>query len=382
MILIIGTAIPVEAGTRSNREAQAAGNYMAEIMDLIMTRYMGDPVTIEALFEGALRGMTDILDQYSIYLSAAELAQFTEALTGRLVGIGVSIATLADGRTEIVRVLPDTPAQEAGILPGDIIISVDGINVSGMSRDAIVALITNPDTERVLISIERGGYPITFDILKAVIQSPTVITERLELISEAYGLAGDLHYFRYMQINSVGLATGNDVRRAIERMQSEDVQGIILDLRGNTGGYLDVTVDIANQLVPQGVILQTVNRAGRRRTYSSVLPEPPFNNIVVLVNRFTASAAEVIASALQDSGAAIIVGEPTFGKGLVQSVYTLQTGGALKLTTEEYFRRNGGTINDIGVIPCIHVERRINLDEQDHTLRRGLELLLQGGGVR
>ena len=375
-VLLFGTTVSVEASFRPSNEAMEAGYHLSEVIDLIINRYVGGPITVDELMEAALRGMTDILDEYSVYLSAAELAQFTQSLTGRLVGIGVSMMEREDGRVEVTRVLPGTPAEEAGVLPGDIVVSVDAMDVTGFHRDDVVALITNPNNERVLISFDRDGYIVTFDILKAEISSPTVIVDRLENIPEASGLRG-LDNFRYMQISSVGIATGDDVRTAIEQMQSEGVVGIILDLRGNTGGYLDITVDIANQLVPAGMVLQTVNQAGRRRTYSSILQEAPFE-IVVLVNRFTASAAEVIASALQDADAAVVIGERTFGKGLVQSVYGLATGGALKLTTEEYFRRSGGTINGIGVTPCIYVGRRSSLDEMDNALRQGLEVLVGG----
>ena len=376
LILVVGISVPVEATVRVSNEAQTVGNQLAEVIDLIMTRYKGSPVTTGDLVEAALRGMTDILDQYSVYLSAEELAQFTASMAGRMMGIGVSMLTREDGRIEIARVLPDTPAEMAGVQPGDIIVSIDGENVEGQPMDAIRALILNPDNDRVLISFEREGNIVTFDIQKADIHSPTVLVDRLEILPEADGLGDSLHNFRLLQISSVSRATGSDLRRAINQMQAEGVQGIILDLRGNTGGYLDVTIDIANQLIPAGVVLQTVNQSGRRRTYSSILQEVPFDNIVVLVNRFTASAAEVIASALQDANAATIIGEQTFGKGMVQSVYGLGTGGALMLTTEEYFRRNGGTINDIGVLPCVFVERRIGPDEPDYVLYRGLQILL------
>jgi len=373
-VLTAGTALPVHAVQR--RDTLQAGNHLAEVIELIMVRYAGDPVTVGDLVEAAMRGMTELLDEYSIYLSAAELAQFTNSLSGQLVGIGISMSAREDGRIEIVRVLPGSPAEAAGVVPGDLLISVDGQRVVGWGLNEITSLITNRDNERVIVSFDRNGRILTFDILKEEIRSPTVIVERLHHLPEADGLNG-LQDFRYMQISTVGLTTGRDVQLALSQMQNEGVQGIILDLRGNTGGYLEVAVEIANLMVPRGIVLQTVSRSGRRYTYSSLLEEVPFDNVVVLVNRFTASAAEAIAAALQDSDAAVIIGEPTFGKGLVQSVYGIRTGGALMLTTEEYFRRNGEAINGVGVIPNVLVER--SPDGQDQVLHRGLEVLLQGG---
>ena len=376
-VVFMGTTVSVYASTpgRDIRSRSiSAGVQLAEVIELIMTRYLSDEITVDELLEGALRGMTENLDRYSMYLSNEELMQFTGALTGRLRGIGVQLLTLENGRVVVTRVFADSPAERAGVRTGDIIVSVDGTDVQSADIETIRSLILNPDTDNALVSFDRDGEIITFDIPKEEIYSPTVLKNRLGEMPEAEGF-GNTDYFRHVQITSVGLATGDDFRRAMETMREENVRGIILDLRSNTGGYLDVTLDIANQIIPAGVVLRTVNQAGRTRTHSSVLREMPFDNIVVLVNRFTASAAEVIASALQDSGAAVVVGETTFGKGLVQTMYFLQTGGALKLTTEEYFRRNGGTINDVGVIPCYIVER--DDGELDAVLLRGLEILLE-----
>lgn len=375
-VMFIGTSLNVYASTpRSETRSQAieAGGQLAEVIEIIMTRYLSDEITVDELLEGALRGMTENLDRYSTYLNNAELMQFTGALTGRLRGIGVQLLTLESGRVVVTRVFAGSPAERAGVQTGDIIVSVDGTDVQSADIETIRFLILNPDTDNALVSFDRDGEIITFDIPKEIIYAPTVLVDYLDEMPEAEGFR-NIGDFRYIQITSVGLTTGDDLRNAIETMREENVRGIILDLRSNTGGYLDVTLDIANQIVPAGVVLRTVNQAGHTRTHASVLREVPFDSIVVLVNQFTASAAEVIASALQDSGAAVVVGETTFGKGLVQTMYFLQTGGALKLTTEEYFRRNGGTINDIGVTPCYVVERGDG--EMDAVLLRGLELLL------
>jgi len=375
LLLVLGSARTLEAATVMCHEA--AGQQLGEVIELIVNRFVGEPVTVHDLLEASLRGMTEILDQYSIYLSAEELAGFTSAMDGRLKGIGVSMTVLEDGSIVVARVLPNSPALAAGILAGDVLLYIDGVNIEGEMLDIVTGMITNPDYERVVVTFYRNGVKHTFDIVKEEINSPTVIVERLENEAESAGLRGIRHY-RYMQISSISNTTGADVRQALTNMREENVRGIVLDLRGNTGGYLDVTIDIANQIVPQGIVLETVNSSGRRRTYNSILTDVPFDNIVVLVNRFTASAAEVLASALQDSGAAVVVGEPTFGKGLVQTVYATRHGGALKLTTEEFYRRNGDKINEIGVVPCVLVERQQNFGEPDTVLRRGMEILIKG----
>ncbi|MCL2015682.1 MAG: S41 family peptidase [Defluviitaleaceae bacterium] len=378
LVLVLFLAVPqsLEASnTRSPNQAAVAGLHLAEIIDLIVTQYVGDPVTVNELLEAAIHGMTELLDRYSVYLSPQDLQSFTESLSGQLVGIGVSMANLDDGGVVIMRVLPDSPAQRMGVLLGDIIVSVDGHDATNMTVDQVRDIILNPETTSVVLQLNRNGTNLTLTVPKEEIRSSTVITDRLTYVPEAQGLP-NLDNFRYIQISSIAFTTGDDLRRSLAQIQSEGVEGIIIDFRGNAGGYLDVAIDIAGQLVPSGPILHTVNSTGRRLTYSSFLNQLPFDNVVVLVNRFTASAPEVISSALQDSQSAIIVGETTFGKGLVQSVHSLRNGGALVLTTEEYFRRNGGVINDIGVIPDVAVQQTDS--DQDDVLRRGLEILING----
>jgi len=351
---------------------------LADVIDLIIDRYRWEYLTASLLLDAALHGISEILDEYSYYLSEAEFDRLMDAMYGRLTGIGVTLTIEDDGRVRISHVLPDSPAQDAEIFPGDILISVEGTSVTGMSIETIISLITGSETGWVRVGVERSGRPHTFNIQKAEIHIPTVIVDRLESIPEASGLGG-LSGFRYMHINSIGINTGDDVRLALAQMRREGVRGLVLDLRYNAGGSLEVTIDIANQLVPQGAVLQRVNPDGSRRLYSSTLVQAPFERIVVIVNRYTASGAEVIASALQDAGAAVLVGETTFGKGSVQSVFGLENNGVMVLTTAEYFRRSGGIINGIGVVPCVVINpESVVYGGHDVTLRRGLEILISG----
>ncbi|MCL1998710.1 MAG: S41 family peptidase [Turicibacter sp.] len=362
--------LSVSASVRG--EAEVAGRNLAEVIELIMNSFVGDPVTVEQLFEAAMRGMTEELDEYSVYFTAAEWSQFSNNISGRVVGIGVTMRMRDDGRIVVDSVIANSPAERAGILAGDVFASVDGVSVAGLSTDQLRDRIVDSASDWVTVGVMRGNTLLSFVMQKGEVNFSTVHVNRLQDIDEAEGLA-NLQHFRYMQITSVGRNTANDVRLALSIMQQEGVRGIVLDLRGNSGGYLDVIVEIANMLVPQGTILQTVNAAGVRRVFSSNLQNVPFRDIVILVDERTASAAEVLASALQDSGIATVIGVQTYGKGLVQSIYTMGTGGALKITTEEYFRRSGATINGIGVIPQIIVDD----EDASAVLRRGLEHLLR-----
>jgi len=367
----VGTTVPVQTSQELSisSEAQAAAKGLSKSIEQIMAEYAAY-LTVNELLEATLRGMAHILDTYSIYMSQTEYNHFIGVMSGSIPGLGVAMVTQANGHQIINDVDPDSIAQQIGILPGDTLLFVNWKPVVGLYLDAIVNQIFNQENDLVNIVIQRDGHFHTFDISMADMHTSTVAVKRLEYMPVARGF-NNLNEIRYMHISGIGRTTGDDVQQALYQMQREGVRRLILDLQGNTGGYLDVTVDISNLLVPAGTILQTVDNSGQRYTYSSTLQSSPFEYIVVLIDRYTASGAEVIASALQDSGAAVIIGENTYGKGLVQSIYELGTDGALKITTKEYFRRNGGTINQIGVVPCIEVGQ----EELNTIMYRALTIL-------
>jgi len=372
-ILVAIITIPAFANAnRLRQDSQEAGDLLGGVIELIMERYAGKSVTVDELRDAALRGMASILDDYSIFLNEEEVIEFSNNLTGRTIGIGISMVANYNGQIIISRVFPNSPAHQAGVQAGDFLMTIDGEPIILLAREEVSAIITNPTNPRVIIGVEREGLMHTFDILKAEIVIPTVTVSRLENLQEAAGLP-NLEDFRIMQISSVGRNTADDVRQELLNMQQQNVRGLIIDLRSNQGGYLDITTEIANMLVPSGPVFHTVDINNRRNTQYSTLEEVPFEHMIVLINRFTASAAEVIASAMQDSDAAIIVGEQSYGKGLVQSVYTMADVGHLHLTTEIFYRRSGEAINNIGVIPNIFVQQSHIFGGQDDVLRRALE---------
>jgi carboxyl-terminal processing protease len=344
-------------------------------MALIANEYAGGEITQEQLLEAAIQGMTTILDSYSEYMNAADFARFTGDLSGKLVGIGVHIRLNEDKRHEIVRVLPDTPAREAKLARGDIFLSVNGRPTEGLGLDEVIALIGDPQIMNVKLEIQRGDKTIPFQITKREIPSISVYTETLGDLLGVKGAAYDA--VRYIAVTSISENTAEALKSVIERLKKDKIDKIIIDLRGNTGGYLGVAVDICNLLVPKGPVLITEDAFGHRETMYSHLDKTPFSQTVVLVDRYTASGAEIIAAALQDAGVAVIIGETTFGKGVIQSMYTLSTGGALKLTTEEYFRRSGGKINEVGIEPNHRIEsdyKKIGTGE-DTPLLKAVSLL-------
>jgi carboxyl-terminal processing protease len=362
---------------RAGIDAVYAGRFLSEIISIITNEYAGGEVSEEDLLKAALRGMSMILDPYSDYMDEETYARFTGGLSGRLTGIGVVVRQNSDtGRHVIKRVIPSTPAQEAGLKRGDVIMAVNGSSTENLSLDQVIAIILEAESEIILEAL-RGGETITFTMTKREIPSISVFVETLDEILGEAGMGYDS--IRYIAVTSISVNTAAVLKAAMEDLKREGVTGIILDLRGNTGGYLDVAIEICNFIVPRGPICHIVDARGNRETISSRLVHPPYGQMVVLVDRYTASGAELIAAALQDAESAIIVGELTFGKGVIQGLYTLSgIGGALRLTTEEYLRRNGEKINEVGITPDYIIEMDFDKYEtpEDDMLIKALELLM------
>ena len=355
------------------KEVEPVNSRLVKVIELIRAQYTGF-ITVCELFDAAMRGMVGILDRYSYYMSEAEYECFGDRMSGKVDSLGIVVMTTEEGRQVVYDVLPDSPAELVGIKPGDTFLFVNWKYVTGLYYDAITNRLFSTENDQANIIVERGSCFYIFDISMAKMYCRMVIVERLEYMPVAQGF-NNLCNVRYMHIRRIGRNTGCRVEEALNDMQQEGVNRLILNLRGNGGGYLCVSIDICNKLVPQGVVAQTINKSGDKYTYISTLQEAPFEYIVVLVDRYTASGAEIIASALQDAGAAVIIGEPTFGKGLVQSIYPMGAYGALVITTKEYFRRDGGRINEIGVIPCIEITGFLACRSWDAVLYRALELL-------
>ena len=372
----VGTTFPVQVARQNlsiSDEALAAGQSLAESIKLIMAQY-ANYLTVNELMEATLHGMTQVLDTYSVYMNSSEYDRFIKVMSGKIPGLGVIKAEKDCGCRKVYYVCSNSIIYEMGLQPGDVFVFINWKPIRNLNLDEVIERIFHVENDLVHIVVRRDGDFRVFDVAMSELYTSSVAVKRFEYMPVAQGF-GNLDQVRYMHISTIGRVTGNSVKQALKQMQQEGVRKLILDLQGNTGGYLDITVDIANLLVPEGIVLQTIDKAGQGRTHTSTLQKTPFEKIVVLVDRYTASGAEVIASALQDSGVAVVIGETTYGKGLVQSIYELGPDGALKITTKEYFRRNGGRINEVGVIPCILIEEFQIPGGPDAIMYRALQIL-------
>ncbi|MBV8371029.1 MAG: S41 family peptidase [Candidatus Eremiobacteraeota bacterium] len=300
----------------------------------------------------ALIGMLGGLgDPYTTYLSPQEINGLDEQLRGGNFG-GIGVYIVQDPKTGSILVDPieGNPAIKAGVRPGDVIVAVDGRSTAGQKIDAVEREIRGPNGTIVSLTLKRHGTEATstVHVTRAEIHVPSV-RAKVE------------NGIEYMRLSDFGSTSADEVRQAIEDGKKHNVRGYILDLRNNGGGLLDAAVDISSLFIPQGTIVSTIDRAGNRdvRTASGhALDAKP---LVVLVNRFTASASEITAGAVQDYGAGTLVGEKTFGKGVVQSLYTLPDKGALKITTARYVTPKGRDIQHKGIVPDVVVTQRTDL---------------------
>jgi carboxyl-terminal processing protease len=299
--------------------------------------------TDKAIYDGAIPGMLHTLDPHSNFYDPKAFAQMREDQHGKYYGVGMSIQPQPDkdGSTKIVVLAPfeGTPSFKAGIRPGDVIVSIDGKSTAGMDSAAVASMLKGPKGTHVAVTMEREGSakPLVFDLVRDDIARPSV--DLAFLVRPGVG---------YIHVTSFIETTSREVGDALDKFESQgDLKGLIVDLRGNPGGLLNEAVNMSDKFLQKGqIVVSQHGRAFPDQVYRAAHGEqgPTKYPIVVLVNRNTASAAEIVSGALQDHDRALIVGETTFGKGLVQTVFQISENTGLALTTYHYYTPSGRLI--------------------------------------
>lgn len=300
----------------------------------------------EDLLEGAIQGMVDSLnDPYTQYLSPGELKDFQGALDGEYVGVGVHLEP-GEVYPKVVDVLKNSPASSAGILSGDQIIKVDNDDIAGQQLVRVVQKIRGPEGTKIVLTVRRGMEDKVYEIIRSNIYVPTVKSSLLP------GGAG------YIAIDSFGNNTATEFRKSLNTLTLQGADKLIIDLRYNPGGVIQAAAEIAGCFLDQGqLVFSTVERDGSRQEYrTEVKPVAKGLPVVVLINKYSASAAEILAGSLHDHGVAQLIGENSFGKGTVQSLIHLTEGGALKITSARHHTPKDRIIEGIGLSPDIHVQ--------------------------
>ncbi|MBI1324342.1 PDZ domain-containing protein [bacterium] len=306
------------------------------------------PIERKELLEAALNGMLQNLDPHSNFINTTGWKSFRRQIEGSFGGVGIQVGTDNVGRLKVIAPLVGSPAYEAGIMPDDVIMEIDGQSTEGMSLDRSTELMQGQPGTTVKVKVRhRDGETEDLNVNRAIIELPTVLGDHRNADdSWDYMLDKDAK-IGYVRITSFAQKTAQELRAALESLKKQGMKGLVLDLRNNPGGLLPAAVEISNMFVPEGKIVSTKGRNTVERVFeaekSKVVTDVP---MVVLVNGSSASASEIVSAALQDHNRAAVVGTRSFGKGSVQNIIEMEDGqGVLKLTVATYWRPSGKNIH-------------------------------------
>jgi carboxyl-terminal processing protease len=343
-----------------------------------LERYHVDGINEDELIEGAFEGVANSVgDRYTSYFTQKQYRNFLETMSGKYAGIGVYVYSSHDDNLITVSAsIKNSPGEKAGFISGDKIIKVDGVSVTGDKINEAVGMLKGRAGSSVIVTVFRESSNETFDITltRENINIPTVDAK---LLDDKVG---------YIKITSFDDNTARQFKAALLALKDEGMEALIIDVRNNLGGYLNRVVEICDMLLPEGTIVYREDKRGGRR-YEKSTPNRLFDgSMAVLINPSSASASEILAGALKDNNAAVLVGETTFGKGLVQQVFTLSDGSAVKVTVEKYFTPAGLSIDGVGIAPDFEVipldiaAAEMADDERDIQLETA-HRLLKGDGA-
>ena len=339
----------------------------------ILKKYYLNDIDEDKAIDGAIEGYVSSLgDQYTEYIPKDEMEDYTQNLMGNYVGIGIYMSQNTKDNTIVVLTpIKYSPAEEAGILPGDIIKKINDVEYTGENMTAAANNIKGAEGTKVKLEIQRGQEIKTFEITRKKITTNPVIAEKLD------------NNIGYLEVTSFDENTAENFKSKYEELKAQGIDSLIIDLRNNGGGLVEEALKIADYIVPKGKeLLVTVDKDGKEKVEKSkedVLIDMP---IVVLVNKNSASSSEILAGALKDLNEATIVGTTTYGKGVIQQFLTLRDGSGLKVTVEEYYTTNRTKINGVGIEPNEKIElpetitNPLTVERKDDTqLQKAIELL-------
>lgn len=341
-----------------------------QVLEDTISKYYLEEVDEETLEKGVYEGLLDSLgDPYSVYYSQEELQELQDKTEGIYYGIGAYVGMDTDKMLpRLTGIIDGTPAQESGLRAGDWIYKVDGEEIQGEELSQVVSRIKGEEGTTVHLTLIREGESdyLEVDVVRRKVESPTVVQKMLD---DRIG---------YIQITEFDTVTLDQFTEALAVCRGSGMQGLILDLRGNPGGNLTTVCDIAREILPEGLIVYTEDKNGKRTEYSCDGEKQMQEELVVLVDSGSASASEILAGAVKDYGIGTLVGTTTFGKGIVQRIITLSDGSAVKLTVSNYYTPKGNNIHKIGVSPDVEepfdAEAYYERDE-DNQLEKAIEIM-------
>lgn len=346
-------------------------NEFLEVYSSVVNNYYEEVDTTE-MIDTALDAMLEYLgDNYTTYLNSDQTAELEEKLAGSYQGIGISFSISQEtGEPTIASITKNSPAEKAGLLANDVLVSVDGVSLAGKSSEEIKNMIRNSSKSSVTLVISRNGTEMTFN----------VNIENVEDVNISYELIENTN-IGYLQIDSFTKTISNQVNNALTDLENQGMQKLIIDLRNNGGGYLESAEDTANLFLEKGKLIYSLENKEAKADYYDETNAHKTYPIVVLLNENSASASEILAAALKDSYnyGVTFVGTTSYGKGLVQQTYDLSDGSMAKYTSARWLRPNGECINGIGLKPDYEIQKEDIRDEAgypiDNQLQKAIEVI-------
>ncbi|MBU4362077.1 S41 family peptidase [bacterium] len=372
LVSIIGGFLFYNVGANGKTNEEMLFNNLEpffEALNLVRFEYIKKDIDLDVVIQGAIRGMLKTLDDpYTRYMDPQALKREQEDMfLGHFGGLGI-IISIKDDQLTIISPIEDTPAYIAGIKAGDKIVEIDGKPTEGMGVDEAVDILRGEKGTEVILGIKREHVEEILEI--------SIIRDIIEVKAVKKEVMGKNNNLGYVRITTFNVNTKPELEEVLNEFKKDsDIHGIILDLRNNPGGLLDSAIEVASKFIKEGPIVHIKDRDGIVATIESKGNKYPEWPLFVLVNEGSASASEIVAGAIQDFGRGKLLGEKTFGKGVVQQVFNLYNGSGIAITTSEYFTPSERSINHIGIEPDILVEPAAEDDEQDMQLNKAIQLL-------
>ncbi len=357
----------------SNVVTEGTNKDLEEIQETI-DKYFYFDSDDQAMQDGIIKGYMESLDDpYSVYYTQEEYADFMESTGGEYVGVGVQVSQNADTKKITVVKVFDGPAKKAGLEEEDVLTKVNGEDITEMDVDTVVDKIRGEEGTTVKISVYRSSdkEEHEYEMQRQKVENPTVEYKMLD------------NNIGYISVSSFYEVTADQYIAAVKDLDSQGMEGLIVDIRSNGGGLLDIAVEMLDYMLPAGKIVYTEDKDGNVTSeYNSTDDEKFEKPLVVLVNGYSASASEIFAGAIKDYGTGTLVGTKTFGKGIVQRVFELKDGSAIKLTIAKYFTPKGNDIHKVGIEPDIEVEFDADAykesdGEDDNQLQAGIDEIMR-----
>lgn len=342
-----------------------------ETYDTIMSEYYKD-VDSDKLIEGAINGMLESLDdEHTMYFDKKSKEEFDSELSGNYYGIGAQIQLTSDETIKITKVFDDSPAKKAGLKEEDVFVSVDGTSVKGKSATEVANMLKSDSVKTSTIVVKRNDKELTFKVTKENITLFSVSSEMLDNNGKNVG---------YLSVSIFGQKTYSQFKDALTKLEKQDMDSLIIDLRGNTGGYLSTVTNMLEEFIDKGNVIYQIQSSSGVKQYKTVKSSDKKYKIVVLIDGGSASASEIMSAAMKEVYGATLVGQTTYGKGTVQTTKNLSNGSMIKYTIEKWLTPSGKNIDKEGIKPDYEVElgdsyKNNPTKENDAQLQKALDLL-------